>query len=87
MLRAATPSKCTDIGRRFKHETFDYRKYKLRERKHCFGINILDTGVAGFIERFGKLHRPAKCGLNFTIPLIETIRRVTLREVAVLKNT
>lgn len=86
MLRTATLSKSRHTVRRFKNTKIEETEYILQDRRQCFGINILETGVAGFIERFGKLHRPAEYGLNYTIPLIETIRKVTLREVAVNIN-
>jgi regulator of protease activity HflC (stomatin/prohibitin superfamily) len=61
----------------------DYSKYVLASRKACFGFNIVKKGETGFIERFGKLNRNAEQGLNLTVPLIESIRRVTIREISV----
>lgn len=61
----------------------DYSKYVLANRKTCLGFNIVKKGEAGFIERFGKRDRIAEEGLNLTIPFVESIRRVTLREISV----
>lgn len=63
--------------------TVDYSRYVLRTRHTCLGLNIVEKGTTGFIERFGKLNRSAHEGLNLTVPFIESIRRVTLREVPV----
>lgn len=51
----------------------------MRTRNTCWGFNIVNKGETGF----GKLNRSAEPGLNLTVPLIETIRKITLREVAV----
>lgn len=55
----------------YNKSVIDYSKYVIRSRDVCLG----------FIERFGKLNRKATDGLNFTIPFVESIRRVTLREL------
>ena len=56
----------------------DYSQYTIRTRNRCILFKIVDKGETGFIERFGKLNRLAEPGFNFTIPLIETIRKVTI---------
>ena len=61
----------------------DYSQYTIRTLNICFGFNVVRKGETGFIERFGKLNRSAEPGLNITVPLIESIRKVTLREVSV----
>ena len=62
---------------------FDYSKYRIRTSGPCYGVNIVEKGEMGFIERFGKLNRTADPGLKFTIPFIESIKRISLREVPV----
>ncbi|CAH6420243.1 SPFH/Band 7/PHB domain protein [uncultured virus] len=61
----------------------DYSRYLIRSKDICLGANIVEKSQAGFIERFGKLNRPARDGLNLTIPFIETIRRITMREFSI----
>lgn len=63
--------------------SIDYSKYVLRTHGLCGLFAIVHKGETAFIERFGKLNRNAEPGFCFTIPLIESIRTVTLREVPV----
>lgn len=50
--------------------------------KPAFGINLINQGNAGFIERFGKKNRLAKVGFNFTIPVIESVKKINMKEIA-----
>ena len=44
-------------------------------------FNTIDAGEQGVVQRFGRFDRLQQPGLNFHIPLVETVRRVNVAEV------
>lgn len=65
------------------HVATNYGNYQIRQHKIGLFFTIVGKGEQAYIERFGKLSRTADPGLHWTIPLIDTIRVVSLREMAV----
>lgn len=55
---------------------------KLVKTRPAFGVNLINQGNYGFIERFGRKNRAANVGLNFTVPLIETVKIINMKEIA-----
>jgi regulator of protease activity HflC (stomatin/prohibitin superfamily) len=43
-------------------------------------VKIINQGTEGLVERFGQFRRPLKPGLNFVIPLIDTVLVESMRE-------
>ena len=64
-------------------DSVNFNDYKIRRHNTCLGFNIVHKGETGFVERYGKMNRSVSPGLHVTIPFVESIRRVTLREVSV----
>lgn len=58
-------------------------KEKIRRTKSCTGFNIIDTSDVSLVERFGKFHRTLNPGLSFTIPIVERMHVVSMREFAI----
>lgn len=66
------------LPRRFLH---------IKETKICLGLTILEDGCCGFINHFGKFDRMAVHGLNVTVPLIETMNIINMKELSIKTGT
>lgn len=64
--------------------TRQYSNYpKIRFNRTCKGLNIVQNTEIGLIERFGKYDRTLEPGLALTIPIVEKLRIISLKEVAI----
>jgi len=48
-------------------------------------VNTIDAGEQGVVQRFGRFDRVQQPGLNFHLPLAETVHRVNIAEVRTVK--
>lgn len=53
----------------------------IKKTERCSGVNIINSGEDGIVERFGRANRPTSEGLNLTIPFVEKIHIVNKREI------